>query len=179
MIPKIKKILYATDLRENSAYAFRYAINSAVHHDAWIHILHVMEYRILSFPTSGLEGKTIVSDEKLLLERLEKYDMERKKRSKEDIQKRLEVFCRQELEGNQDLLRHIGAIEITEGDAAEQILKMTEGLKPDLLVMGTHGKGWLAHAFLGSVAESVLHRAKIPVVIIPIPGRKDPAGEKG
>ena len=43
MIPKIKKILYATDLSENSAYAFRYAVNSAQQHGAKIHILHVLE----------------------------------------------------------------------------------------------------------------------------------------
>ena len=42
MIPKINKILYATDLSENSAYAFRYAINSAIAHDAQIVILHVL-----------------------------------------------------------------------------------------------------------------------------------------
>jgi len=30
MIPRIKKILYATDLTKNSAYAFRYAVNSAL-----------------------------------------------------------------------------------------------------------------------------------------------------
>ncbi len=40
---KIKNILYATDLTQNSAYAFRYAINSAQKHDAQIHILHVLE----------------------------------------------------------------------------------------------------------------------------------------
>ena len=43
MIPKIQKILYATDLSQNSAYAFRYAINSAKKHDASIIILHVLE----------------------------------------------------------------------------------------------------------------------------------------
>jgi nucleotide-binding universal stress UspA family protein len=43
MIPKIQKILYATDLSPNSAYAFRYAINSALKHDAKIIILHVFE----------------------------------------------------------------------------------------------------------------------------------------
>jgi len=42
MIPKIKKILYATDLSKNSAYALRYAINSAKRNDAEIVILHVM-----------------------------------------------------------------------------------------------------------------------------------------
>ena len=43
MIPKIKKILYATDLSPNSAYVFRYAVNSAIKHDADIIILHVFE----------------------------------------------------------------------------------------------------------------------------------------
>jgi nucleotide-binding universal stress UspA family protein len=43
MIPNINKILYATDLSDNSAYAFRYAMNSALKHDAAIIILHVFE----------------------------------------------------------------------------------------------------------------------------------------
>jgi nucleotide-binding universal stress UspA family protein len=43
MIPNINKILYATDLSDNSAYAFRYAINSALKRDAAIVILHVFE----------------------------------------------------------------------------------------------------------------------------------------
>ena len=43
MIPKIKKILYTTDLSLNSAYVFRYALNSAIKHDAKIDILHVLE----------------------------------------------------------------------------------------------------------------------------------------
>jgi nucleotide-binding universal stress UspA family protein len=34
MIPKIKNVLYATDLSKNSAYAFRYAVNTARKHDA-------------------------------------------------------------------------------------------------------------------------------------------------
>jgi nucleotide-binding universal stress UspA family protein len=43
MIPKINKILYATDLSKNSAYAFRYAIKSAEVHDAKIDILNILE----------------------------------------------------------------------------------------------------------------------------------------
>jgi nucleotide-binding universal stress UspA family protein len=43
MIPKIQNVLYATDLSKNSAYAFRYAVNTARKHDAKIHILHVIE----------------------------------------------------------------------------------------------------------------------------------------
>ena len=43
MIPKIQKILYATDLSPNSVYALRYAMNSAMKHNADIVILHVFE----------------------------------------------------------------------------------------------------------------------------------------
>jgi hypothetical protein len=39
--------------------------------------------------------------------------------------------------------------------------------------MGTHSKGFLTHAFLGSVAQKVLDRVKIPVLIIPIPEKTD------
>ena len=42
-MPEIKKILYATDLSPNSAYAFRYAINAAKKHDAEVIILHVVQ----------------------------------------------------------------------------------------------------------------------------------------
>jgi len=44
--------------------------------------------------------------------------------------------------------------------------------------MGTHSKGPLAHAFLGSVAEKVLNRIKIPVFIIPIPMETDISSEE-
>jgi hypothetical protein len=34
MIPQIRKILYATDLSKNSAYAYQYAMNLAEKYDA-------------------------------------------------------------------------------------------------------------------------------------------------
>ena len=43
MIPKIKKILYATDLSKNSSYAFLYATEMARRYDAKIIILHAIQ----------------------------------------------------------------------------------------------------------------------------------------
>jgi nucleotide-binding universal stress UspA family protein len=43
MVPKIRKILYATDLSENSVHAFYFAIDFAQKHNANIIILHVVE----------------------------------------------------------------------------------------------------------------------------------------
>jgi len=43
MIPEIKRILYATDLTKNSAYAFYYATDIAKRYNARIVILHSIE----------------------------------------------------------------------------------------------------------------------------------------
>jgi nucleotide-binding universal stress UspA family protein len=43
MTPQIKKILYATDLTKNSAFAFQYALEMALEHGAKIVILHIVE----------------------------------------------------------------------------------------------------------------------------------------
>ena len=43
MIPQIKKILFATDLSKNAAYAFYYAIHMAKQDEAKIIILHAVE----------------------------------------------------------------------------------------------------------------------------------------
>ena len=173
MIPRISNILYATDLSKNSAYAFRYAVSSAEHHKAKIHILHVLEIRLFPVSLPGEEGTGTLSEGPLYLEKLQKFDARQKKLAKEKIQKRLKNFCQKELQGNAALLKRVVSIEIAEGDPAAQILQKAEELPADVVIMGSHGKGLLANAFLGSVTEKVLNRIKIPVFIIPIPKETD------
>ena len=162
MIPKIKEILYATDLSENSAYAFRYAVNSAQQHGAKIHILHVME-----------EIKTNILAAYYELEKLQEIREKGKEEIKVRIQKRLETFCQRELMKDPECRDLVSSTEVVEGDPAAEILRKADELGVDLVVMGTHGKGLLEHAFLGSVSEKVLHRIKIPVLTIPIPKETD------
>ncbi|ULH13850.1 universal stress protein (plasmid) [Deinococcus sp. KNUC1210] len=51
-----------------------------------------------------------------------------------------------------------------------EILRAAADLGADLIVMSTHGRGGLAHLFLGSVAEEVMRRATVPVLVIRGPG---------
>ena len=162
MIHRIKKILYATDLSENSAYAFRYAVNSAQQHGAKIHILHVLE-----------EIKTNILAAYYELEKLQEIREKGKEEVKDRIQKRLETFCQKELMKDPECRDLVASTEVVEGDPAAEILRKADELGVDLVVMGTHGKGLLEHAFLGSVAEKILHRIKIPVLTIPIPKETD------
>ncbi|MBP1717780.1 MAG: usp-4 [Deltaproteobacteria bacterium] len=164
MIPKIKNILYATDLSENSAYAFRYAVNSAEKHAARIHLLHVLEP--LSLRTWPYAYPF----------RLEKIQEKTKQEFLDEMKKRVEEFCQRELKDKPECLKQVASMQVVEGYPAGTILEKANEAKADMVIMGTHSKGVLAHAFLGSVAESVLNRIKVPVYIIPLPagGETDP-----
>jgi nucleotide-binding universal stress UspA family protein len=50
-----------------------------------------------------------------------------------------------------------------------EIVAQADKTAADLIVMGTHGRGGLGHAILGSVAERVVQHAHRPVLIVPRP----------
>lgn len=56
---------------------------------------------------------------------------------------------------------HIGV-----GDASEVINEFSASLSADEIVMGSHGRGALAGAIMGSVAQKVVNLTKIPVVLL-------------
>jgi nucleotide-binding universal stress UspA family protein len=52
------------------------------------------------------------------------------------------------------------------GDAPEGILEYAGRESIDLIIMGTHGRGGVAHAIMGSVAEKVVRSASCPVLTV-------------
>ncbi len=56
---------------------------------------------------------------------------------------------------------HIGV-----GDAAEVIVEFAHSTGASEIVMGAHGRGVLADAVLGSVAQSVVRASPVPVVLV-------------
>jgi nucleotide-binding universal stress UspA family protein len=55
---------------------------------------------------------------------------------------------------------------VVNGLPADAILQRAGERHADLIVMTTHGRGPMSRAFLGSVADEVLRRAEIPVLLI-------------
>lgn len=55
---------------------------------------------------------------------------------------------------------------VREAEPWREILATAADLQPDLIVMGTHGRGGFEQLVLGSVAEKVLRRADCPVMTI-------------
>ena len=59
--------------------------------------------------------------------------------------------------------------EVGEGSTFEEIVRFAKEKDIDLIIMGTHGRGWLAHVLLGSVTEKVVRKAPCPVLTIKNP----------
>src|SRR5262245_25135367 len=56
--------------------------------------------------------------------------------------------------------------EIVVGDVYDEIKGSIEVLKPDLIVMGTHGRRGFERWFLGSTTEKLLRHSPVPLVTI-------------
>ena len=89
------------------------------------------------------------------------------------ITKRLQGFCQNvESQIGPPCVDLISKIIVKEGYPVDEILNTADREECDIIVLGTHGKGWLKHTFLGSVAGSVLERTRKPVFIIPLPSEQ-------
>ena len=161
MIPKIQKILYATDLSPNAVYALRYAMNSAIKHDAEVIILHVFE----NVDPASRTYLNLYIDEK----RHKKIVDEHVAEAKNLIMDRLRALRDKELKDHPEITDKVISIEVCEGFPAEEILSKAEAFNCDEIIMGTHSKGIIANTFLGSTAKRVLRRTRKPVFIIPLP----------
>jgi nucleotide-binding universal stress UspA family protein len=164
MIPKISKILYATDLTKNSSYAFFYAVDMAKRHDAKIIIIHSVE------PVRHIysEGASIQVEEILSKAKKQEVVMDL-----EAIKKGIQDFCKKtEGQIGSPCVDLVAKTLIPVGHPVEEILQAAEEEGCDAIVLGTHGKGFLKQTFLGSVAGSVLQRTRKPVFIIPLPSEK-------
>ncbi|MBA0814886.1 hypothetical protein Gohar_020685 [Gossypium harknessii] len=62
--------------------------------------------------------------------------------------------------------RGVDAETMTEvGDPKEKICEAVEKLNIELLILGSHGRGAIQRAFLGSVSNHCVHNAKCPVLV--------------
>jgi nucleotide-binding universal stress UspA family protein len=164
MIPPINKILYATDLTKNSSYAFYYAVDLARSHDARIEILHC----IAPIQTQMHYKAGFKSDKAL-----DRAKVQEEEQDIAVIKEEIREFCgKAEAQLACPCMDLVSNIIVKKGHTVEEILNTADEENCDVIVLGTHGKGWLKQAFLGSVARSVLERARKPVFIIPLPPEK-------
>ena len=134
-------ILFGADFSEGSREAFRAACSLAVAGQTRIHVLHVIEPNWV--PEEPVPfGQAVVGF----------YDAPTDGGRYEIPDRRMREMYAPNLPV--DVEYHI-----REGDAAGEILRMAGQLRPDLIVVGTHGRTGLSWLLAGSVATSVVRRA--------------------
>ena len=77
--------------------------------------------------------------------------------------------ARQQLEGDRALFPRLDvkADVIADGNVADAILQYASANDVDLIAMSTHGREGISRVLLGSVAEALLRRSPVPVVVFP------------
>ncbi len=161
MIPKIAKILYATDLSENAIHAFSYAAAIANRFEAKISIVHVMEELSHSY---NLQIAQMIGAEKWKAVQAQNIQKVR-----DTIAGRLDVFCTEMETEFKKCPFIVEKVVVEQGTPVETILRLSETLKSDMIVMGSHGQGVMADALMGSTARRVVRRSDLPVLTIRLP----------
>lgn len=153
MIPKIRKILYATDLSSNANYAFGYAVAIAMNNDAKISIINVYEK---------------LSNNRNIQMRSMDFETARSKLT-EKIKKQMEIYGNKENVEECLFTKLVENIYVTAGMPVEAIITQSKEDDFDLIVMGTHGHSCLFRALIGSTAQKMVQESKIPVLVVRLP----------
>ncbi len=153
------RILYSTDLSKGSEEAFQQAAFLAKKTGADIHILHVVEK--LS-NDAKMTLNTYVMDSNQRAEML----LARKSHAEQKLKFKQDRFWESVNDEDKEIRKQIKSINVVESYPMEEILTRSKALDVDLIVMGTHEKGF-KHTFLGSVVKNVLNHSTIPVMVVP------------
>src|SRR5579859_2880524 len=141
---EVKNVLFATDFSATSEAAFPYAVAICRRFGATLHAAHVLSDASLLMMTGGVDYvsmSTIYEDA---------YSEARVKLD--------EICARAEGIEHHNYVRH--------GQVWKNLAGIIDENKIDLIVVGTHGRSGLGKLLLGSVAESILRHALVPVLTV-------------
>lgn len=142
------KILVPVDFSEHSTLALDTAVSLAKDFGASLTIVHVYEPLAVAVP----QGYQLFSEAQLtrLFEELQQALAQQRQRA--------------EAAGVAKV-----AAELLHGFAVSEVQNYARENAFELIVMGTHGRRGLSHAFLGSVAERLVRVAPCPVLTVRAP----------
>lgn len=144
MMREITNILFATDFSDSSLSAADYAVTLAKLTGAQLHVLHVIneldEHQRVMVPREAF----LVLEKGVEIQAL----------------KELNRFCKEQATGL------VTATHAVVGAPPQKIIETSETVHADLIVMGTHGRSGMEHVIVGSTAERVVRRSKVPVLTV-------------
>jgi nucleotide-binding universal stress UspA family protein len=140
---QFRHIAVPVDFSEASAKALRYGLSLALEMEARLTLAHVIPFAPALAYVYPLEGRQ-VSDAEI-----------------EGVRLKLEELIPT---GYRDAVR--ANFIVKAGDVQDELLSLIAAETPDLVAMGTHGRRRFQRWILGSVTESLLRRARVPILTV-------------
>ncbi len=139
----IRNVLIATDFSHCSNPAFHFGLQLSQAYNATAHIVFVLpnDPYLLAGPEAYVAARDAA------------------RRDLHDLEAQMKRAHGEPSHDNYHLY-------LLEGDVATAILNFSREKEIDLIVLGTHGRGNLQKALLGSVAESVFRHSPVPVLTL-------------
>ena len=144
----LKTVLVATDFSPLSDAALAYGRELAFTFGAQLVVAHVAE-NTLTRGYGGGDGFVFI-------------DPNLQRNLEADVRRRLDQLISDE---DREQL-HASAVVLTSNAPAHAITEYARETGVDLIVLGTHGRGAVAHLLMGSVAERVVRGAPCPVLTV-------------
>jgi nucleotide-binding universal stress UspA family protein len=155
MTNRVERILLPTDFSDTAAFAMDYACGLASAFGAALHVIHVVEN---TNPTGGwTAGKRYTTPPPSLTAGIE-----------HEVRNELQSIIHKRTPPVQK-----SVLVVKTGSPLVEIVRYATEQHVDLIVMGTHGHGPIAHLLLGSVADNVIRRAPCPVLTVRHPGHSE------
>lgn len=137
-------ILVGTDFTDLARVALDWAVDLARPLGARIVVAHVFDLPIVGFPDAALM-----------------VDAHTAARLSDEAQRALDA----EIARVRDRGVALDGV-LKQGDPRDILPALATNLDAGLIVIASHGRRGLAHALLGSVAESVMRASKVPVTVV-------------
>ncbi len=139
-----KTLLVPVDFSDTSNLALDYAVDLAKALGAKVVVMHAYELPVYGFPDGALVATVEIAT-----------------RIMNGAQAGLAAL----LEKRKDKGVEITSV-LRQGVPWDEVHSVAEEVKADMIVIGTHGRGGLARALLGSVAEKIIRTSTRPVLSI-------------
>ncbi len=137
-----RKILVGVDDSQQASWAVELAGKMAAESGAQVALIHVVDAPVGYVPDFGFAEVRVVTE---------------LREAAEGILERAAA----QLEHSVNVRRVV-----REGPPADEIVGFAQEWGADVIVLGTHGRGVLAHLLIGSCAEAVVRRAPCPVLTV-------------
>ena len=172
MVQKIKKILFTSDLSEDSVQVFQHTVGLAFQTGASIVLLHVID-------------NTASDNQKRVSYLIDSETYERIRQEGQEAAKNVLIGKQKSLPIIQNAMREhygkasdqitgpdqqvvIDAIHVLYGNPAEKIVEVADTFDCDLIAMGYHKKGSILKALAGRAEKGVMRKSRKPLLLVPL-----------